>query len=85
MTLCGANIPGLTQGNFDVEANTLRLNVGTAAGTSSFSNFPFNGYIFSGLDSEERIYPHMGHTINEDEIDWASKLLAIGTAGSGAA
>ena len=33
--------------------------------------------VFSGLGGEvyERIYPGMGHTINGEEIDWASKLL----------
>ena len=33
-----------------------------------------------GGEVEERIYPGMGHTINEDEIGWASRLLvSIGT------
>ena len=33
--------------------------------------------VFSGLGGEvdERIYPGMGHTINGEEIAWASKLL----------
>ncbi len=36
-----------------------------------------------GGEVEERIYPRMGHTINEDEIDWVSTLLAsIGAEGS---
>jgi hypothetical protein len=48
--LCGANIPGLTQGNFDLESSSLTLNVGLAGGTSNFSTQPFNGYIFSDLD-----------------------------------
>ena len=29
-----------------------------------------------GGDVEERIYPRMGHAVNEDEIAWASGLLA---------
>ena len=29
-----------------------------------------------GGEVEERIYPGMGHTVNEDEIAWASRLLA---------
>ena len=29
-----------------------------------------------GGEVEERIYPRMGHTVNEDEIAWASNLLA---------
>ncbi len=29
-----------------------------------------------GGEVEERIYPGMGHTVNEDEIAWASSLLA---------
>ncbi len=36
-----------------------------------------------GGEVEERIYPGMGHTINEDEIAWASRLLtSISTEGS---
>ena len=36
-----------------------------------------------GGEVEERIYPGMGHTINEDEIAWASRLLtSIGADGS---
>ncbi len=36
-----------------------------------------------GGEVEERIYPGMGHTINEDEIAWASRLLtSIGAEGS---
>ena len=36
-----------------------------------------------GGEVEERIYPGMGHTINEDEIAWASRLLtSIRTKGS---
>ena len=35
-----------------------------------------------GGEVEERIYPGMGHTINEDEIAWASRLLtSISTEG----
>jgi predicted esterase len=33
-----------------------------------------------GGEVEERIYPGMGHTINEDEIAWASRLLTTITA-----
>jgi predicted esterase len=34
--------------------------------------------VMSGLGGqvEERIYSHMGHTINEDEITWAGELLS---------
>ncbi len=36
-----------------------------------------------GGEVEERIYPDMGHTINEDEIAWASRLLtSISAEGS---
>ncbi len=36
-----------------------------------------------GGEVEERIYPRMGHTINEDEIAWVSRLLtSIGAEGS---
>ncbi len=36
-----------------------------------------------GGEVEERIYPGMGHTINEDEIAWASRLLtSISAEGS---
>ncbi len=41
--------------------------------------------VMDGLGGEvdERIYPGMGHTINEDEIAWASRLLtSIRTNGS---
>ena len=41
--------------------------------------------VMSGLggEVEERIYPDMGHTINEDEIAWASRLLtSLGAEGS---
>ncbi len=40
--------------------------------------------VMNGLEGEveERIYPGMGHTINEDEIAWASRLLtSIGAEG----
>ncbi len=37
-----------------------------------------SAHVMDGLGGEvdERIYPRMGHTINGDEIDWASGLLA---------
>ncbi len=37
-----------------------------------------SAHVMDGLggDVDERIYPGMGHTINEDEITWASGLLA---------
>lgn len=41
--------------------------------------------VMEGLGGEvdERIYPGMGHTVNADEIAWASRLLvSIGTVGS---
>ena len=39
-----------------------------------------------GAEVDERIYPGMGHTINEDEIAWASRLLnSIAGAGPVAA
>ena len=44
--------------------------------------------VMNGLGSvvEKRIYPHMGHTVNQDEIGWASEFLtSIDTEGSGAA
>ena len=36
-----------------------------------------SAHVMNGLggEVEERIYPGMGHTINEDEIAWASRLL----------
>ena len=36
-----------------------------------------SAHVMKGLggEVEERIYPGMGHTINEDEIAWASRLL----------
>ena len=35
-----------------------------------------------GGDVDERIYPAMGHTVNADEITWASGLLtSIGEEG----
>jgi len=48
--LCTANIPGSTQGNFDIEALSLTLNVGSSGSTSVFFTGPFVGYIFSDLD-----------------------------------
>ncbi len=39
-------------------------------------------HVMEGLggEVEERIYPRMGHTVNDDEIAWASSLLAsLGT------
>ncbi len=44
-----------------------------------------SAHVMDGLggEVEERIYPRMGHTVNEDEIAWASSLLAsIGLEGS---
>ncbi|MCH7892830.1 MAG: dienelactone hydrolase family protein [Gemmatimonadetes bacterium] len=44
-----------------------------------------SAHVMNGLggEVEERIYPGMGHTINEDEIAWASRLLtSIGAEGS---
>ncbi len=37
-----------------------------------------SAHVMEGLggEVEERIYPRMGHTVNEDEIGWAGSLLA---------
>lgn len=48
--LCDAIIPGVTQGNFDIESTSITLNVGPAGGSTSFAVGPFNGYIFGSLD-----------------------------------
>ncbi len=48
--LCNTNIPGLSQGNFDIESHSLTLNVGIASGPTTFNPQTFNGYIFSDLD-----------------------------------
>ncbi len=48
--LCSANIPGLSQGNFDIEEASLTLNVGPVGGPHVFIVEPFVGYIFSDLD-----------------------------------
>jgi len=37
-----------------------------------------------GGEVEERIYPGMGHTVNEDEIAWSSRLLVSLGAGESA-
>jgi phospholipase/carboxylesterase len=35
-----------------------------------------------GGEVAERIYPGMGHTVNQDEVDWVRELLAGLTAGA---
>jgi hypothetical protein len=48
--LCGANIPGSSHGNFDIEAHSLTLNVGPDGAPNFFITDTFVGYIFSDLD-----------------------------------
>lgn len=47
--LCGANIPGLSQGSIDIGESSILFDLGTII-SATFNSDTFNGYIFSDLD-----------------------------------
>jgi cysteine-rich repeat protein len=83
--LCSADIPGTTQGSFDIESDTLTLNVGPSGGASFFSVQDFNGYVFSDLELIEPITT-LGLTtdipgLTGSDLDFVGNSVSVNLAG----